>query len=134
MYFGYASCPDVCPTALGLTAQALAELTAQEVDCVRALFVSVDPERDTPQLLKLYASHFHPNITGVTASPEVIAEVAARYGTVYRKQKVESVMRYVVDHTSFTTVVALNGRLVEQLPHSAAPAEVAQAVRRWLRG
>jgi protein SCO1/2 len=132
VYFGYASCPDVCPTALGLTAQALAELTPQELERVRVLFVSVDPERDTPELLKLYAAHFHRNITGVTASPETIAEVTARYGAAYRKQEVESAARYVVDHTSFTTVVAPDGRLVEQLPHGAAPADVAQAIRRWL--
>lgn len=133
VYFGYASCPDVCPTSLALTAQGLARLAPAELARVRVLFVSVDPERDTPDKLKQYAAHFHPNIAGVTGEPAALAEIAARYGAAYRKQAVASAQGYVVDHTSFTSVVAPDGRLVERLAHGAPPDEIAQAVRRWLR-
>lgn len=133
LYFGYTSCPDVCPTSLALTAQGLARLTPAELARVRVLFVSVDPERDTPDRLKQYAAHFHPNVTGATGEPAVLAEIAARYGAVYRKQPVASAQGYVVDHSSFTSVVAPDGRLVERLAHGATPEEIAQAVRRWLR-
>ncbi len=132
VYFGYASCPDVCPTSLALTAQGLALLAPEDLKRVRVLFVSVDPARDTPRKLKEYAVHFHPGITGVTGSPEAVADVARRYGAAFRLQKVESAAGYVVDHTSFTSVVAPDGRLVEQLPHGALPAEIATVVRRTL--
>lgn len=133
LYFGYASCPDVCPTSLALVAQGLARLTAAELGRVRVLFVSVDPERDTPDKLKQYATHFHANVTGVTGELAALADIAARYGAAYRKQAVESAQGYVVDHSSFTSVVAPDGRLVERLAHGAQPGEIAQAVRRWLR-
>jgi protein SCO1/2 len=133
IYFGYAACPDVCPTSLALTAQALAMLESDELARVRVLFVSVDPERDTPPLLKQYAGHFHRNITGITGSPEALAELAPRYGVAYRKQAVESAAKYVVDHTSVTSVVGPDGRLVEQLLHGAQPGEIVQAIRRLLK-
>lgn len=132
IYFGYASCPDVCPTSLALTAQGLALLSPGELQRVRVLFVSLDPARDTPQKLKEYTAHFHPGITGVTGTPEAVAEVARNYGAAFRLQKVESAAGYVVDHTSFTSVVAPDGRLVERLPHGALPAEIATVVRRTL--
>jgi protein SCO1/2 len=132
IYFGYASCPDVCPTSLALAAQGLALLAPGELQRLRVLFVSLDPARDTPQKLKEYAAHFHPGITGVTGSPEAVAGVARNYGAAFRIQKVESAAGYVVDHTSFTSVVAPDGRLVEQLPHGALPAEIATVVRRTL--
>ncbi len=133
LYFGYASCPDVCPTSLALTAQGLARLAPAELARVRVLFISVDPERDTPAKLRQYAAHFHANVTGVTGEPAALAEIAARYGAVYRKQAVDSAQGYVVDHSSFTAVVAPDGRLVARLAHGAQPEEIAQTVRRWLR-
>lgn len=134
VYFGYASCPDVCPTSLALTAQGLGRLAPEERERVRVLFVSVDPARDTPQKLAQYAAHFHPGITGVTGTPELVAEIAARYGAAFRIQPVESAAGYVVDHSSFTSVVAPDGRLAGRLPHGAQPDEIAAAVRRALRG
>jgi protein SCO1/2 len=132
IYFGYAACPDVCPTALALTTQGLMALTPDELARVRVLFVSVDPERDTLAHLKQYAGYFHPNITGVTGSHAALAAVTARYGAAYRRTEVTSAAGYVVDHTSVTTVVAPDGRLVEQLIHGTPPDEVAAAIRRWL--
>ena len=132
IYFGYASCPDVCPTSLALTTAALNTLTPAEREQVRVLFISVDPGRDTPEKLRQYAGHFHPNITGVTGSPEALAAVAARYGAAYRMTPVESAAGYVVDHTSVTSVVVPDGRLVEQLPHGTTPPDIVAAIRRWL--
>jgi protein SCO1 len=132
IYFGYASCPDVCPTSLALTTTALHALTPAERQRVRVLFVSVDPARDTPAKLKQYAGFFHPNITGITGSPEALTAVAARYGAAYRMTPVESAAGYVVDHSSATSVVAPDGHLVEQLPHGTAPPDIVAAIRRWL--
>ena len=132
IYFGYASCPDICPTSLAFITAALHALTPAELERVRAVFISVDPARDTPEKLKQYAGHFHPNFIGVTGSAESLADVAARYGAVYRMTAVESAAGYVVDHSSITSVVAPDGRLVEQLPHGTPPPDIVAAIRRWL--
>lgn len=133
IYFGYATCPDACPTTLGFTTVALRKLTAQELERVRVIFVSVDPARDTPAKLKQYVTHFHPNIIGVTGEVPVVGEAGLRYGNVFRYTPVSSATVYVVDHTSITSVVAPDGRLVEQLPHGTMPDEIVSAIRRRLR-
>jgi len=132
IYFGYASCPDVCPTSLALIKAALQTLAPADLARVRVLFVSVDPLRDTPAKLKQYAAYFHPNIIGVTGKPAEIAAVALRYGATYRFTPVQSAVGYVVDHTSVTSVMAPDGRLVEQLPHGTTAPEIVAAIRRWL--
>jgi protein SCO1/2 len=132
IYFGYASCPDVCPTSLAIIAAALRTLTPGERERVRAMFVSVDPLRDTPTKLKQYVGYFHPNIIGVTGRPADIARVALRYGASYGFTPVQSAVGYVVDHTSVTSVVAPDGRLVEQLPHGTTAPQMVATIRRWL--
>ncbi|MBU0751326.1 MAG: SCO family protein [Gammaproteobacteria bacterium] len=132
LYFGYTYCPDICPTALTATAQALNSLTPAELARVQTLFISVDPERDTPDRLKEYAPFFHPSIIGITGTASQIDDVARRYGASYAKQQLAGAANYVVDHTSLTYVVAPDGRLVGSLPHAAPPEKVAAEVRKWL--
>jgi len=132
IYFGYASCPDVCPTSLAIIKAALQALAPADLARIRVLFISVDPARDTPAKLKQYAAYFHPNIVGVTGKPAEIAAVALRYGASYRFTPVQSAVGYVVDHSSVTSVVAPDGRLVEQLPHGATAPGIIAAIRRWL--
>ena len=74
IYFGYTFCPDVCPTALAVIAEALRALPPEEAARARGIFISVDPERDTPDVLKAYAPFFHPGIVGATGTPEQVAE------------------------------------------------------------
>jgi protein SCO1/2 len=132
VYFGYTYCPDICPTSLTATAQALGRLTPAELARVQVIFVSVDPERDTPERLKDYGAFFHPAIVGVTGTPAAIAEVAKRYGASYAKQQLAESANYVVDHSALTYVVAPDGRLVGSLPHAAAPDRVVAEIRKWL--
>lgn len=132
IYFGFTFCPDVCPTSLVAIAQALSSLSPDERERVRALFISVDPERDTPQRVKEYAAFFHPRIIGLTGSPEAIAEVARRYRVFYQKQDVGSAGGYLVDHASWTQVVGPDGKLCTALPHGMPPPEIVRAVRACL--
>lgn len=132
IYFGYASCPDVCPTSLALIATAFKTLAPAEREQVRTLFISVDPLRDKPDMLKKYAGGFHPNILGVTGQHKVVGDVALRYGAYYGFTPVSSADGYAVDHTSVTSVVAPDGRLVEQLSHGTPPSAIVAAIRRWL--
>lgn len=133
LYFGYTFCPDVCPTALVALSQAFAQLAPDELTRVKGLFVSVDPERDTLDVLKVYVPYFHPSFTGLRGSPEQIASVAALYGVRYMKQKADSDGRYPVDHSSYTYLVGPDGRLAASLPHGAPPADIVARIRTLLK-
>lgn len=132
VYFGFASCPDVCPVSLGLVAGALEDLTDEERAKVAVLFVSLDPERDTPASLAAYAAHFHPSILGATGPDATLRDFATRYGVTYRKHGVESALGYVVDHTSQVVVIAPDGGVREVLPHATPSADIVAAIRRYV--
>ena len=129
LYFGYTFCPDVCPTALSLVAQALSGLSPAELEKTRGIFVSVDPERDTGEVLKAYAPFFHPNIVGITGSADEVAKVARQYGASYMKQKPDSDGLYSVDHSSYTYVIDTEGKIAAILPHGTPPQAIIDKVR-----
>lgn len=129
LFFGYTFCPDICPTSLGFTSQALASLDKAELDKVQMLFVTVDPERDTLDKLKAYTAYFHPSILGLSGTPEEIARVAKSYGAVYAKQETGSAGGYVVDHSANTYVIAPDGSLFKALDHGTPPPQVVEAIR-----
>lgn len=134
IYFGYTYCPDVCPTSLAATSEGLKRLSPEEASKVAMLFVSVDPERDTPARLKEYAQFFHPGIVGVTGQPEELATIARRYGAFYARQAVATAGDgYVVDHTSDTYVVGPDGRLLGKIGHATPPDEVVTIIRNYLK-
>ncbi|PKN54250.1 MAG: SCO family protein [Deltaproteobacteria bacterium HGW-Deltaproteobacteria-14] len=133
VYFGYTACPDVCPTSLTATAAGLALLSPEERARVATLFVSVDPERDTPSRLAEYAAFFAPDIRGVTGTPAEVRAAADRFGVVYRRHQLPgSAGGYSVDHSALTYLIDPAGRLAARLPHAAPPADVAAAIRRAL--
>jgi protein SCO1/2 len=133
IYFGYTMCPDICPTNLSMMANAFTQLSKQELKGVQGIFISVDPERDTLERLAEYTHYFHPSILGLTATPDVIKEVADRYGVAYQKVVQDSATNYVVDHSSETYVIDPNGQLVERLPHAAPPAEILSAIKKYAK-
>lgn len=132
VYFGYTYCPDICPTSLTATAQALADLTPTELARVKTVFVSVDPERDTPVRLKEYAAFFHPSMVGVTGTAEQIAKAAAAYGAIYLRQPPGNSGNYAVDHSTWTYVLAPDGHLASRIAHGSSAAQVATEIRKWL--
>lgn len=133
LYFGYTYCPDVCPTSLAATAEALKALNPDELARVAVILISVDPKRDTPARLKEYAEFFHPAMVGVTGTPEEIAAVAKRYGVFYAEQKVATAGDgYVVDHSADTYVIATDGKLAGRIAHATAADQVAAIIRKYL--
>jgi len=133
VYFGYTFCPDICPTSLASTAEGLKQLKPEEAARVAMIFISVDPERDTPPRLKEYAEFFHPSLVGVTGTPENLAEIAKRYGVFYARQKVETAGGgYVVDHSADTYVVGPDGQLVGKIAHATPPDRVVAEIRKHL--
>lgn len=133
LYFGYTACPDICPTNLAFIASALRRLDAAELDAVRAIFVSVDPARDDVQRLATYVAYFHPNILGVTGTPDAVARVARLYGAAYRRvDQTGSAMGYLVDHSAQTYVIDRQGRLARTLDHATPPDAIARTLRELL--
>lgn len=132
LQFGYTYCPDICPTALVIVAQALAELSPEERARMQALFVSVDPERDDMQRLAAYTAFFHPEILGLSGSIPRLAEMASRYGAIFIRQENASAGGYVIDHTASTYLVDAAGRLVAVLPHATAPEQLLAEIRKHL--
>ncbi len=135
IYFGYTWCPDICPTNLAFVAAALRALTPEELARVQVLFVSVDPERDDPQRLAEYSAYFHPQVRGVTGTPEQIAAAARLYGATYRRvDQPDSAMGYLVDHSAYTYLVAPDGHLARTLDHATPAPLITAAIRELLGG
>lgn len=133
LYFGYTACPDICPTNLAIIALALRQLEADELDRVQVLFVSVDPERDTPEQLADYVGYFHPRMIGLTGAAETIAAAAEQYGAAFQRSNQDgSAMGYMIDHSAFTYVIGPSGRLVDVLDHATPAEEIVATLRRYL--
>ncbi len=136
IYFGYTMCPDICPTNLSMMSNAFMQIEKNNPDDlkkVQGLFISVDPERDTPERLAEYTHYFHQAIMGATSDPKAIRELATRYGAAYQKAVQESAANYSVDHSSETYVLDPSGKLVERLPHAAPPEEIISAINKYLK-
>jgi len=134
IYFGYTYCPDVCPTSLASMAQALSALTAAELAQVGGLFISLDPARDTMEVLQAYAPFFHPAIVGLTGSPGEIAQVARQYGVRYMERRSDGGAPYTIDHSSAIYVVAPDGKLAAVLPPESSPQSLLAMIRALAAG
>ena len=132
VYFGYTHCPDVCPASLAAGGQALKALSADERRQVRLLMVSVDPERDTLPHLKEYTAFFHPEMLGVTGSPQQIADLARAFGAGYIRQPARADGSYAVDHTTSTYVVDRDGRLAAVLALGESTGKMVATIRKLL--
>jgi len=123
VYFGFTFCPDVCPTGLQVMAAALDQLGPKAEEII-PIFISVDPERDTPEQLAQYVPSFHSRLIGLTGSPEEIQSVAKAYRVYFRKVKDEkSTAEYTIDHTSIIYLMDPNGEFVTHFTH-ATPVDV----------
>lgn len=122
IYFGYTHCPDACPTALQDMADAIDLLGAKKKD-VALVFVTVDPARDTPAVMKDYVSNFDAPITALSGSPQQIAKVAREYRVYYAKHPTKD--GYEMDHSSVIYVMNPRGDFVTNFTHANSPAQIA---------
>lgn len=110
LFFGYTSCPDICPTTL-LQLSAALDHMGEDRDDVQVVFVSVDPERDTPERTTAYARAVDPSFLGVTGSEQEVADVASGYGIYYAKAEGSEATGYLVDHSATVLVLNPDGQL-----------------------
>jgi len=132
VFFGFTYCPEVCPTTLAEMTAALKEL-GRDADKLNVVFISVDPERDTPAQMKLYLSNFDPRIRGFTGSVEQVAATAKAYRIYYQKTPTEG-GGYTVDHSSAVYLMDRRGRFVEPIGYGSPHERVLAQLKRLIDG
>jgi protein SCO1/2 len=133
VYFGYTRCPDVCPTSLEKATRALQRL-GDRAKAIVPVFVTIDPERDTPKVLADYLSNFHPGFVGLTGRPDEIRHMAGLYHVVYGKYKAPGSADETVFHSSFFYLMGPDGRYRTVLAPRLTAATMSGAIARVLDG
>ncbi len=116
VYFGYSFCPDVCPTTLNEVADAMDKLGPSAAR-VQPIFITVDPKRDTPEVIKRYAANFSPRLLGLTGTPDQIAKVAKEYRVYYAEHRTgPGPNDYSMDHSSILYLMGPDGQFIQPIP------------------
>lgn len=131
--FGYTFCPDICPTTLTEMAAVLKEL-GPLAKRVRPIFISVDPERDTLQVLREYTAFFDPRIIGMTGSPALVSRAAQNFKVRYQKVAKEGgdMTNYAVDHSAGMYLLGPDGSFAKKFAYATPPAEIVTTIRLFL--
>jgi protein SCO1/2 len=127
VFFGFTHCPDICPTELQVVAEVLEKL-GPRADRVAPLFVTVDPARDTPQVLADYVALFDPRLVGLTGSEAQIAATARAYRVYYAKATPPGASTYLMDHSSFLYLMAPDGAFRALFRYGTPADEIARAI------
>ena len=132
VYFGYTFCPDVCPTTLNEVADALERL-GPKAGKLQPIFITVDPKRDSPAVVKQYAAAFGPRLIGLTGSPEQIAQVAKEYRVYYAEHRTgPGPGDYTMDHSSIIYLMSPEGKFIAPIRADASGAEMAADLERLM--
>jgi protein SCO1 len=136
VYFGYTFCPDVCPVDLRVLGAGLRRF--EEQDAARGarvvpIFITVDPERDTPAVMRQYVANFHPRLVGLTGTPDEIARVARAYGASYMKRDGATPGTYLMDHSRYAILYGPQNEPLAMIPYDHGPQGAADELARWVR-
>ena len=132
VYFGYTFCPDVCPTTLNQMAAAFDKL-GPKANKLQALFITVDPQRDTPKVVQQYAAAFSSHIMGLTGTPDQIARVAHEYRVYYARQENPNAPGgYTMDHSSIIYLMGPDGRFIAPIRADQTGAAMAADIERQM--
>ena len=119
IFFGYTACASVCPISLATISNTFRKMLPENLERTKALFISLDPDRDNLKVLKQYTDYFHKNIIGLTDNIKHLKKVARQYGMKYEKTLVpESELGYVISHSSDIIVLGIDGKLSGTFPHN----------------
>jgi protein SCO1/2 len=130
IYFGYTFCPDACPTALNTVAAAMDELGSLS-DRIQPIFITVDPQRDTPPVIAQYVTAFHPRLIGLTGTAAQIATAAKEFHVFYQTRQLGN-EEYAIDHSSYIYVVDPSGRVAELITGNLPGHPVAAELKRLI--
>lgn len=132
VFFGYTQCPDVCPTTLATMAEVM-KLLGEAANRVQVIFVTVDPERDTAEVLAPYVKAFDPRFMALRGSPEQIEAVRKEFRVIVQRNKGATPTSYTIDHTAASYVIGTDGRLRLYIRHDTAAADIAADLRQLLQ-
>ncbi len=132
LYFGYTFCPDICPASLAELATALDSLEDDDRRDVQVMMITVDPARDTPEVLGQYMDHFDTSFLGLTGTDAEIAAVADDYNVFYQAHEGTAATGYLVDHWAGTYLIDRDGRLVESFSFGTTGEQIATDIEEWL--
>ena len=130
IYFGYTFCPDVCPLDTVRNAEAV-DLLAEQGHDVTPIFISIDPKRDTPEVVGDFAANLHERMIGLTGSEEQVKAASQAYRTYFRAQPGDDEY-YLVDHSTLTYLMGPDGRFVTMFPRGTTPERMAEVLRKYL--
>lgn len=136
MYFGYTFCPDVCPVDVQKLMQGFAKFEKTDPKAaakLAPLFITIDPERDTPAVLAQFTNAFHPRLVGLTGTPAQIAATAKTFAVVYEKASGSSPSAYLVDHSRTAILYGPQGEPIAIMSHDATPDIIATELARWVK-
>lgn len=137
VYFGYTFCPDACPTDMAVLGKAMRQLDAKDPAVsakIQPIFISVDPARDTPAVLKQFTAAFYPRLIGLTGTEAQIAQVAKEYAISYRKEPAPAgATGYLMDHPRVAYLFGPDGKPIEMLPVDANADAVEADLEKWVR-
>ena len=134
IYFGYSYCPDVCPVDLQRLMQGLRLVEGEDPALaarIQPIFITIDPARDTPAVLKQYVAAFHPRLIGLTGSEPQIAAVAKEFAIYYKRAKSEGSTEYLVDHARQAMLFGPDGAPIALIPQDESAEAIAAELRRW---
>jgi len=145
VFFGYTYCPDVCPTDLRIIGDAM-DMLGDAGESVQPLFITIDPERDTPEVLADFVANFHPRLLGLTGSKQQIASIANDYGVTFFKvffppsvsvsddqsenTSDDDNAAYLVNHSAATYLMGPDGKFITYFPHATTPENMARQIHR----
>lgn len=132
LYFGYTFCPDVCPATMVELSDAM-EILGQRSEDVQVIMITLDPERDTAEVLNNYVTHFNESFIGLTGTPEDLIAVTAPMGIFYEKHEGSEASGYLIDHTATVTVLDKEGKLRLVYPFGITGAEIAADLKYLIR-
>ena len=128
LYFGFTTCPDVCPTDLLAIARAIQSL-GKDGDAIQPIFITLDPERDTREVIGPYAASFHPRFVALTGTASEVGDVARAYKVFFEKVAVPGSITYTIDHAAFTFLLDTGGKYVGMFPPGTPWTRIATILR-----
>jgi len=129
VFFGYTHCPDFCPTGLQAMGETLDAL-GKHAEKIQPIFITIDPERDTPKVLKDYVPNFHKRLIGLSGSKAAVAKAAKAYRVYYAKAGKKGGADYLMDHSTFTYLMGPDGRYLIHISHGTPPKKAAERIRK----
>src|SRR5262245_3377778 len=132
VFFGFTHCPDICPAELQVMSQSLDAL-GPKAEEVAPIFITLDPERDTPEIVGAYVKNFGPRFLGLTGSPEAIAAAAQAYRVAYSKFQEDPASRdYSIDHSALVYLMGKDGEYVTHFAYGTPPDKITEELKRYL--